>query len=83
MADRREEILNSELGLLSYRPKFSDSLKNCIKGAMDVYMKECCLEYIEFAMKKTTGHSIDKDGNLEFKYGDLWISKEELFENFL
>jgi hypothetical protein len=54
-----------------------------IKKAMDEHAKQVCLEFIEYMVKETTGHSIDKEGDAEFKYGDAWISKEELFENFL
>jgi len=54
-----------------------------IYNAMDEHAKKMCLEFIDFVVKKTTGHSIDDDGDVDFKYGDDWISKEELFENFL
>ncbi len=77
MADRREEIISSEVGNdpYLYRPD--------VKKVMDEYMKECCLELLSFVVRNTTGHSIDKDGTVHFKYKGEWLSREELFENFL
>jgi hypothetical protein len=55
-----------------------------IKNAMDEHMRECVLLAFEFVAHETTGHSYNKTKNeLEFKYKGEWISKEQLFENFL
>jgi hypothetical protein len=54
-----------------------------IKNAMDRYMEECVIEAFKYVVKNTTGHSIDEKGNVEFKFKGEWISKEQLFENFL
>lgn len=55
----------------------------CVTEAMDEYMEQCCLELLSYVVRNTTGHSIDKDGTVHFKYKGEWLSKEELFENFL
>jgi hypothetical protein len=91
MTDRREKILNQEHrkfvegeGLSSIHTKdFPAAYKDASINAMDEYMKECVIEAFEFIAKHTTGHSIDEQGNVEFKYKNEWISKEALFENFL
>ena len=51
--------------------------------AMDEYMKETVLEAFEYVVKNTTGHSIESDGSVSFKFKGEWINKEQLFENFL
>jgi hypothetical protein len=87
MPDKREKILIQE------HRKFveakEDSLiypkvyKEAAINAMDAYMKECVTEAFEYVVKNTTGHSIESDGSVSFKFKGEWISKEQLFENFL
>jgi len=85
MADRREEILLSELGSgHSLFASENKSEKQEILNAMDEYMKECVLLAFEFVAHETNGHSLNETtGELEFKYKGDWINREQLFENFL
>lgn len=78
MVDRREDIL-----WVVPHPTPTSVTVSGAKQAMDTYMKECCLELLSFVVRNTTGHSIDKDGTVHFKYKGEWLSREELFENFL
>lgn len=80
MPDRREDILLSHGSYDSTGQLFP---KEHAIGAMDDYMKESVLEAFEFVAKHTTGHSIDEQGNVEFKYKGEWITSKQLFENFL
>jgi hypothetical protein len=81
--DKRQVILDK------YQTVIPESDIECIskedaKDAMDDYMKECVLLAFEFVAHETTGHSFSKTKDeLEFKYKGEWISKEQLFENFL
>lgn len=79
MADKYKILSDATSGIFDEHELGITGLDNGI----DEYMKQTVLEAFEYVVKSTSGHSIDKDGNVEFKYGDAWISKEELFENFL
>lgn len=72
MADR-DKILNENGGWSS----------PSIKNAMDEYMRESVLEAFEYVVKNTTGHSIDENGKVQFKFKGEWITTKKLFENFL
>lgn len=72
MADR-DKILKENGGWIS----------PSIKNAMDEYMRESVLEAFEYVVKNTTGHDIDEFGEVHFKYKGEWITKAQLFENFL
>jgi hypothetical protein len=86
MTDRREEILNiainldnAKKGILSMVPDvFPSSLMDAAKYAMDEYMKETCLELLEYMAK----HNVLCMEEM-FCYKGRWITKEQLFENFL
>lgn len=80
--DRREEILQS-LTLSEKYFKDDTITEPLVYDAMDEYMKETVLEAFEYVVKNTTGHSIDKEGKVGFKFKGEWIDKEKLFENFL
>lgn len=54
-----------------------------IFNAMDEYFTERALELLEYVVKNTTGHSIDEESNVEFKYKGEWITAKQLFVNFL
>ena len=91
MSDDREEILNREyrewvdekrIGSI-YPPNFPAAYKDAAINAMDENGKQMSLEFIEYVVKNTTGHSIDEDGKVQFKFKGEWINKEQLFENFL
>lgn len=90
MSDRRLEILNqehrkyiSDKGMSSIYPKdFPLAYKDAAINAMDEYMKECCLELIEYM----ANNGVDCRKGLTqpvFSFNGKLILKEELFENFL
>ncbi len=91
MSDRRVEILNQEHrkfveeeGLSSIHTNdFPQAYKLQALAAMDEYMKECCLELLEYMAKHEINGYIDKNGISCFWYKREWITKEQLFENFL
>lgn len=76
MGDRRIEIFN-------YHAVIESNMASTVKNAMDEYFTERALELMTYIVKHTTGHSIDEEGNIEFKYKGEWISSKQLFENFL
>lgn len=91
MTDRREEILikanhsfNDEKGFpLNQSDVVVLVCKPAAISAMDEYMKECCLELLEYMAKKVSNFWID-DGVAKFRLsGDEDLTKEQLFENFL
>lgn len=96
MSDRREEILKAEY-FKYYRPTFLSDDRNAqvvnkalcikeetqtIKNAMDEYMKECCLELLEYMAKKNVSCTVVNGVCYFFSQGEC-ITKEQLFENFL
>lgn len=80
MSDRREEILKNQVGSYAF-DELIDKEPGVIT-AMDEYMKECCLSLLQYVAENTTDSSVSVNG-VEFKYKGEWISKEQLFENFL
>lgn len=92
MFDRREEIA-LKLGLCNCGEEYTKrglTAPDCpyhafaITEAMDEYMKECCLELLEYMAKKVSNFWIDDDGIARFRLsGDEDLTKEQLFENFL
>lgn len=97
MSDKREEILNYEhlefvkdKGVASIYPKeFPSAYRDAAINAMDSYMKECCLELLEYMAKNEYRCYWMEDDNGDPYYffskgpGHENLSKEELFENFL
>lgn len=85
--DRREEILKSETSKCGYA-KFELFLawdgpaERVVKNAMDEYMKECCLELLEY-MAKNSVTCLYYDDNGHFTFNGEVITKQHLFENFL
>lgn len=76
--DKREEILlkelrGGELPLPLYQPVYN---------AMDENGKRLCLELLEYMAKNNIGSIVSRDVAL-FHYKGEWITKEQLFENFL
>lgn len=53
-----------------------------ITNAMDEYMKESCLELLEYVGKKVKW-AVESDGKVLFWNGSDYLTKEQLFENFL
>lgn len=96
-ADRREEILKSVFeAYKKAHPKDSwlsfDEVKSCgtadiVFAAMDEYMKECCLELLEFMAKNDVTCTWYEHEVLGVQYCFVYkgedVSKEQLFESFL
>lgn len=92
MLDRREEILFNELSKsvdekgLPIGDAANDSLvfKLSAISAMDEYMKETCLELLDYMLKHCIAVGINnKNDEKMFLYKTNMITKEQLFENFL
>lgn len=55
-----------------------------VTEAMDEYMKECCLELLEYmAANNVTCITGKKSGDRLFLFRSEWLTKDQLFENFL
>lgn len=83
MPDRREEILKAEhrRGPDSVTP---EGYSQWVLNAMDENGKQMCLDLLEYMAKhsvecSSTAPSMGK----RFLYKGEWITKENLFENFL
>lgn len=77
--DKREEILlkelrGGELPLPLYQPVYN---------AMDENGKRLCLELLEYMANHGVRITHNVKGQPIFEYKGEWISKEQLFENFL
>lgn len=86
MNDRREEILKQQLGRYLLKIEDishgTDAIPHALKLAMDEYMRETCLELLEYmAEKKVICHS-DEQGAYFNTRGET-LTKEQIFENFL
>lgn len=83
--DRRTEIILKETyGVIT---EYEAGITG-IFNAMDEYMKERCLDLLEYMAKNNiVCEEFDKDNQGEdfilFKFKGEWITKEQLFENFL
>ena len=75
MADR-DSILEKHF------PTPNDEDSQAIKDAMDQYMEETVLEAIEY-IGRNIKWMVDKDGVILFWNGREYLTKEQLFENFL
>jgi hypothetical protein len=92
MSDKREDVLNSEYskwvaekGIGSiYPPNFPAAYKDAAINAMDENGKRMCLDLLEYMsrnfIKCVRSGAEDK---CDFLYNRKWITKEQLFENFL
>lgn len=82
MSDRRKEILYS---IIDNHPThgLGDEEEKIAIEAMDQYMKECCLELIQYMCDNNLFSTCRKDGIDLFYYKGEWINKEQIFENFL
>ena len=73
MSDRREEIFK-------YHSAIEPDVVSAAKCAMDEYMKEACLQLLEYVAKNIS--RVDRSGDFIGYRGDVF-TKEQLFENFL
>ena len=85
MPDKREEILFSEFG--KTHPLFdsdNESEKERVVNAMDENGKQMCLDLLEFLSSNNVKcGKFGVDGGNDYFYKGAWITKEQLFENFL
>lgn len=54
-----------------------------VQDAMDEYMKATCLELLEYMAKNNIHCTVGIEGNAKFDYKGEYLTKEEIFENFL
>jgi len=90
MPDRREEILEQEHNRLTDDRGFPKdgielvfSYKPAAISAMDVYATEMCLELLEYMAKNNIHCVYSSKGEAKFDYKGEYLTKEQLFENFL
>lgn len=93
MSDRREEILKSEFDSEDFYADVKLAVQDGfdldkLKNAMDEYMKETCLQLLEYMLKKDAVPCVMTDGlgheMAGFSIGrGKFVTKEQLFENFL
>lgn len=89
--DMREGILNKEYrewvdkkGIGSIYPAlFPEAYKQAAINAMDEYMKERCLEFIQWMLDKGLFATRVVNGETLLYYRGEYITKAQLFENFL
>lgn len=63
---------------------FYDGKIQPIYNAMDENGKRMCLELLEYmAINEIDGYKSKKHGEARFNYNGEWITKDQLFENFL
>lgn len=93
----KEEVANNSMALvnivldecgvkeLKYNPLTIGELTQCIKIAKDTYFTERALELLEYIGNKCMCFDYDEYGQLQFQLqeGAHWVTKEQLFENFL
>ena len=79
MPDKREEILKPYVFKMDEREvvREGDAI-----DAMDEYTKQTCLELLEYISKNCIIIGTFNDYG-SFYYKGEWITKEQLFENFL
>lgn len=91
MPDRREEILNQEhrkfveeKGISSIHTKdFPQAYKLQAFSAMDEYMKETCLELLDYVATGISRMNHNGQYSSFISNNGEVLSKEQLFENFL
>lgn len=56
-----------------------------LDSGIDAYLTETCLELLEYVNRKTISSDIDEFGQIQFqlKEGGHWVTREQLFKNFL
>lgn len=86
--DLREKILRQEYEKYFAAPKWNGSPTkatniNWMKNALDEYFTERAMELLEFMSKHEVSCEVNFAKDKRFYYKGTWISKEELFKNFL
>lgn len=82
MLDRREEILKMSVhGGVVRNGEVHCEISEA-KNAMDEYMRETCLELLEY-IGRNIKWTVEADGDVLFWDGKEYITKPQLFENFL
>lgn len=79
MADKYKIISEETSGIFDQREVDITGLSNGI----DRYMKETCLELLEYMAKNNVSCEVNIAKQQRFYFKGEWISKEQLFENFL
>lgn len=80
MSDHREEIMQAiKEKALTHPTMFYEQE---VKEAMDIYMRETCLELLEYMAKLGVSCGEDSKGHY-FIIKDEEFTKDELFKNFL
>ena len=85
MADR-DAILDSAFaddGMEDACREITTKPYKAVQNAMDTYMRETCLELLEYMAKNEVSCEVNMAKEKRFYFKGQWISKEELFENFL
>jgi hypothetical protein len=81
MPDRREEIIGNLYGVVGDGPCVAYT-ESEVKSAMDEYMRETCLELLEY-VGKNIKWPIEIDGNILFWNGKEYLTAQQIFESFL
>lgn len=83
MSDRRQEILNYHI---DNHPTHGLSIEQerIAIGAMDEYMKECCMALLQYMADNSITLSLASlPEDPLFSHKGTLLTKDELFENFL
>lgn len=81
MSRDKKEIIKEHLGDIIN--SFEGTVILDIHYCMDEYAKEMCLDLLEYMAKKEIECNYDNDRAEFARIGEGWVSKEELFQNFL
>lgn len=86
MADRDSILDNSfaEDGMEDAYREITTKPYKAVQNAMDEYMRLSCLELLEYmANNRIDCGFVNEEGIKLFGYKNKWLTKEQLFENFL
>lgn len=74
--DKREDIYN-------YYSVLNGDPLDVAKDCMDTYMRETCLELLEYLAKNKVECGTSPKHEGLFWFGGEWLTSKQLFENFL
>lgn len=63
--------------------KIEDVFGDAVYDSMDAYMEQSCLELLEYVAKHNIGYRQSGSQEQAFYYKGEWITREQLFKNFL